>query len=359
MAFVNLVGAVVPRAIDTNGDAESGALLYVWQAGTSTAVTTYSDIGGTTPNTHPVVANSAGAFGDIYVDEQALKIDLKTSGGVSLPGYPIDNVRPPTDLYDDDLAAIAGLTSAADRVPYYDGPGSAALAVFTAAGRSIVGAASVSAAFDVVSPVTTEGDIIYRDSSANARLAIGTAGQVLAVNSGATAPEWVDATDENSITRGTTTTLSGTAVDWTSLPASIQRLTLNIDGASMNGTAQLLVQLGDATTGGFVAGTSYQQVHTSIPNGSSPTTGSGASAGMPINISTAASSVHTGTVTVERVDANDYLMTFVGQSEGGNALVSSAVVTLAGDVDRIRLTSVAGTATFDAGQAQPSWEIGA
>jgi hypothetical protein len=38
--------------------------------------------------------------------------------------------------------------------------------------------------------VTTEGDIIYRDGSAPARLGIGTAGQVLAVNSGATAPEW-------------------------------------------------------------------------------------------------------------------------------------------------------------------------
>lgn len=38
-----------------------------------------------------------------------------------------------------------------------------------------------------------EGDIYYRDGSGNlARLAIGTAGQSLAVNSGATAPEWTD-----------------------------------------------------------------------------------------------------------------------------------------------------------------------
>ena len=40
------------------------------------------------------------------------------------------------------------------------------------------------------SVVTTAGDIIYRDGSAPVRLGIGTAGQVLAVNSGATAPEW-------------------------------------------------------------------------------------------------------------------------------------------------------------------------
>ena len=40
------------------------------------------------------------------------------------------------------------------------------------------------------SPTTTAGDIIYRGASADARLAKGTAGQVLKMNSGATAPEW-------------------------------------------------------------------------------------------------------------------------------------------------------------------------
>jgi hypothetical protein len=40
------------------------------------------------------------------------------------------------------------------------------------------------------STVTTAGDIIYRDATVPVRLGIGTAGQVLAVNSGATAPEW-------------------------------------------------------------------------------------------------------------------------------------------------------------------------
>ncbi len=34
------------------------------------------------------------------------------------------------------------------------------------------------------------GDIIYHDGTKFVRLAIGTAGQVLTVNTGATAPEW-------------------------------------------------------------------------------------------------------------------------------------------------------------------------
>jgi hypothetical protein len=40
------------------------------------------------------------------------------------------------------------------------------------------------------SALTTEGDMLYRGAGINTRLAIGSAGQILKVNSGATAPEW-------------------------------------------------------------------------------------------------------------------------------------------------------------------------
>ena len=43
---------------------------------------------------------------------------------------------------------------------------------------------------DVGATLTTEGDMLYRDSNGLQRIGIGTAGEVLKVNTGATAPEW-------------------------------------------------------------------------------------------------------------------------------------------------------------------------
>ena len=80
--------------------------------------------------------------------------------------------------------------------------------------------------------VTTAGDIIYRNATVPARLGIGTAGQVLAVNSGATAPEWIAAP-----TGGGMTLLSTTSM------VTLQTITVSSISAAYN---MLFIELIDA-----------------------------------------------------------------------------------------------------------------
>jgi hypothetical protein len=52
------------------------------------------------------------------------------------------------------------------------------------------GQTTKTAAFDALAPTTTAGDTMYFDGTDVVRLGIGTAGQALVVNPGATAPQW-------------------------------------------------------------------------------------------------------------------------------------------------------------------------
>ena len=79
-----------------------------------------------------------------------------------------------------------------------------------------------------LNPETTLGDLAYRSSTANVktRLGLGTAGQVLTVNSGATAPEWA-AISAGGMTLISTTTLSGVSTAITSIPSTYNSLQIS------------------------------------------------------------------------------------------------------------------------------------
>jgi hypothetical protein len=76
-----------------------------------------------------------------------------------------------------------------------------------------------------LNPQTTTGALAFRSatSNVNTALPIGTAGQLLAVNSGATAPEW-QTISTGSMTLLSTTTLTGSTVNITSINQSYKKL---------------------------------------------------------------------------------------------------------------------------------------
>lgn len=84
----------IPRALDANGDGVSGAKLYIYTAGTTTAATAYSDLGMTTPHAHPIVADSAGVFAAIYLPDGDYKYRLTDASDVVL--QEADNVTQAT-----------------------------------------------------------------------------------------------------------------------------------------------------------------------------------------------------------------------------------------------------------------------
>ena len=79
---------IPPRAqsIDGTGTPRSGALLYLYETGSSVALTTYSDSGLTAEHTSPIVASSAGVWPPIYVDPTvtSVKAVIQTSAGVQI-----------------------------------------------------------------------------------------------------------------------------------------------------------------------------------------------------------------------------------------------------------------------------------
>jgi hypothetical protein len=74
-------------------------LVYTYEAGTTTPKATYTTSTGDIENTNPILLDSEG-FADIYLGSGNYKIDVKDANGVSLPGYPVDDVEGTVFLLD-------------------------------------------------------------------------------------------------------------------------------------------------------------------------------------------------------------------------------------------------------------------
>ena len=74
----------------SGGAALAGGKVYTYESGTVTPKASFTDFGAATPNTNPVILDSAGEA-DIWLDGN-YTINLEDSLGVQQANYPVDNV---------------------------------------------------------------------------------------------------------------------------------------------------------------------------------------------------------------------------------------------------------------------------
>ena len=157
------------------------------------------------------------------------------------------------------------------------------------------------------------------------------------------------------ITSGTAVaSTSGTSIDFTSLPSWVKRITINFSGVSTNGASIYLIQLGDS---GGIENTGYLGSGSSVLNGSTnaflQTTGFGIGAG------TAATVIFHSSIQITLLDlaTNTWCANGVlARSDLASTFQCSGAKSLSATLDRVRITTVNGSDTFDAGSINILYE---
>ena len=158
-----------------------------------------------------------------------------------------------------------------------------------------------------------------------------------------------------SLTAGTVkASTSGTSVDFTDIPSWAKRITLMLSGVSTSGTSNWLIQIG---TSSGVESSGYLGVGAYL--GATPS-GTNYTAGFGLFITGATHVMH-GTVVLTLLSASANTWTCSGSLGGTGAAAgyiysTTGAKSLTGTLDRVRITTVNGTDTFDAGSVNILYE---
>jgi hypothetical protein len=123
-----------------------------------------------------------------------------------------------------------------------------------------------------------------------------------------------------------------------------------LDGISLSGTADLLVQLG--TSSGVVS-SGYVSGSTATAGASGNTSTS--TAGFVMRLASGASVCY-GAMTVAMINTNQFVSSHSARQNSTANMMGGGSVTLASTLDRVRITSTNGTDTFDAGTVNILYE---
>ena len=138
---------------------------------------------------------------------------------------------------------------------------------------------------------------------------------------------------------------SGTSIDFTSIPSWVKRITVMFQAVSTNSNSNIIVQLGTSsgvTTSGYTG--RYQ-----FYSASSSSSGGALSSGF-LTIQNTATSLCYGTFVFFNINGNTWLCSSNMTDDGGNYNIQcNGIIALASTLDRVRITTVSGTPTFDNG----------
>jgi len=158
----------------------------------------------------------------------------------------------------------------------------------------------------------------------------------------------------SAITAGTAVaSTSGTSIDFTSIPSWVKRITVLFAGVSTNGSSTISVQLG---TSGGIESTGYAAGGATSVGGLS-SVGATSTSRFLTQGGGGASDISHGLATISLISTNAWVFSFIGaHSQAGNGLQGGGSKTLSGTLDRVRITTVNGTDTFDAGSINILYE---
>ena len=160
----------------------------------------------------------------------------------------------------------------------------------------------------------------------------------------------VSAMASSVITSGTAVaSTSGTSIDFTGIPSWVKKITVMFSGVSTNGTTNVQIQLGDA---GGIETSGYLGTSTRVTDTSSARLALSAGVNIDSLSPSAAASVREGQCIFSLLNSATNLWTFNGMSSNTNINQATFFVgakALSDVLTQVRITTVGGTETFDAG----------
>ena len=144
---------------------------------------------------------------------------------------------------------------------------------------------------------------------------------------------------------------SGTSIDFTSLPAWVKRITVMLQGVSQNSASQtfiLQIGAGSVTTSGYLCSNSFIAPSTDVGN---------VTTGFPVNRNVGATATFSGLATICLMGSNLWAFSaLTADTTNAQNHFGAGSITLGGTLDRVRFTTIGGTATFDAGSINILYE---